>query len=103
MSPVRKPTEIFYTYITRRITAVPLLKRRKWSRNSSDGSGVASGEMVVRLRAEKRAVGRRMVIALGGCIGPRPNGIHGSGYSPECQERAIELCQMRVKMLFPNA
>ena len=88
--------------MTRRMTAVPLLKRRKWPRSSSDGSAAAPGATVVRLRAEKRAVGKRMLIALSSYIGTRAVGVHSNGYSPNCQERAVELRQMRMEMLFPD-
>lgn len=88
--------------MTRRMTAVPLLKRRKLERNSSDGNAVAAEATVVRPRAEKRAVGKRMLIALSGCVGLRAGGTLSSDYSPDCQERAIELCQMRVEMLLPD-
>ena len=71
----RRPTVTLITYMTRRITAVPLLNQRKFARNSSDGSGVASEAMVVRSSAENRAVGRRMLIALSDFVGPRAAGV----------------------------
>ena len=86
----------------RRMTAVPLLKRRKLARNSSDGSAVDSEETVVRLRAEKRAVGKRMLIVLNGCVSPGAVCAHGNSCSPDCQEGVIELRQMRLEMLFPD-
>ena len=52
----------------RRTTAVPLLKARKFARNSSDGSAVASEAVVLRSRAEKRAVGKRILNTLNGCV-----------------------------------
>lgn len=60
----RKVSSEFYTYMTRRITAVPLLKRRRWVRNSSVSSAVGSDPVIPRSRAEKKAVGKRMLITL---------------------------------------
>jgi hypothetical protein len=71
----RRPMVTPGTYMTRRITAVPLLNQRKFARNSSDGSGAASEAMVVRSSAEKRAVGRRILIALSDLVGPRATGV----------------------------
>ena len=50
--------------MTRRTTAVPLLKRRKLARKSSDGSTLASETMALLSKAEKSAVGKRMLITL---------------------------------------
>ena len=54
----------------------------------------------MRSRAEKRAVGKRMLITLSGYVSP--SGVGGGGYSPKCQERVIELGRMGVEMLLPN-
>lgn len=63
--------------MTRRMTAVPLLKRRKLARNSSVGSAEAPEAVLLRSKAENRAVGRRMLKTLSGCVGLSAAGTRG--------------------------
>ena len=61
---------------------MPLLKMRKLARNSSDGSAVGSEAVILRPRAEKRTVGRRMLNTLNGCIGLKVAGTKGAVTHP---------------------
>ena len=75
--------------MTRRTTAVPLLKIRNLARNSSDGSDVASEVEEPRPRAEKRAVGRRMLNTLSGCVNLCAAGINGAATHPTVKRELL--------------
>lgn len=79
---------------------MPLLKWRKWARNSSVRNVEGSAAVGPRSKAEKRAVGRRMLITLGSQVNSSAE--ESGGYSPDRQERVIQLSQMRVEVLFPD-
>jgi len=87
--------------MTKRTTAVPLLKWRKWPRNSSVSNCASPVPVEPPSRAAKRAVGKRIAITLNGCVSLSME--EGGVHLPNRQERVVELRHMWMEMLFPNA
>ena len=72
---------------------MPLLKMRKLARNPSDGSTVGSKVLLLRSRAENRAVGRRMLNTLKGCVGLISTGAKGGVTHPTVNRELLSCAR----------